>query len=92
MGVEVGQSKSHAFWGYSNPEITKDIIQGLPKTDLHCRIDGSVSLQRMWEEIQTANYNVLAKAGVGDCKTLEVSNSNTLVFFLLFPTKKFAGL
>ncbi len=32
-------SQHHAYWGgHTNPEITKEIIRAIPKTDLHCRL------------------------------------------------------
>ena len=34
------------------PAITSEILRGLPKTDLHCRLDGSVSINQLWKEIQ----------------------------------------
>ncbi|KAJ5071429.1 adenosine deaminase [Anaeramoeba ignava] len=35
-----------------DPPITLEIIQKLPKADLHCRLDGSVSIDTVWDEIQ----------------------------------------
>ena len=35
-----------------HPPITREILEGLPKTDLHCRLDGSVSIDLLWKEIQ----------------------------------------
>jgi adenosine deaminase len=31
-----------------NPDITEEIIRALPKTDLHCNLDGSVSIPWIW--------------------------------------------
>jgi len=36
----------------ANPEITADMLRALPKADLHCRLDGSVSIDTLWKEIQ----------------------------------------
>jgi len=34
------------------PVVTAEILRGLPKTDLHCRLDGSISITQLWKEIQ----------------------------------------
>jgi len=36
----------------ANPEITAEMLRALPKADLHCRLDGSVSIDTLWKEIQ----------------------------------------
>jgi len=35
-----------------HPAITAEILRALPKTDLHCRLDGSVSIDLLWKELQ----------------------------------------
>eukprot|EP01116_Phalansterium_solitarium_P019228 TRINITY_DN5309_c0_g1_i1.p1 TRINITY_DN5309_c0_g1~~TRINITY_DN5309_c0_g1_i1.p1 ORF type:complete len:847 (-),score=257.76 TRINITY_DN5309_c0_g1_i1:93-2633(-) len=58
-------AQTHGYWGgHGNPPITKELLQSLPKVDLHCRLDGSVSLATMWNELQAAPSDVLADAAL----------------------------
>jgi adenosine deaminase len=55
---EIGQP----YWGkHKNPPLTAEIIQLLPKGDLHCRLNGSVSVATVWDEVQ---YRVTLRAGL----------------------------
>ncbi|KAJ3452490.1 adenosine deaminase [Anaeramoeba flamelloides] len=36
---------------HKEPALTEEIIQQLPKTDIHCRLIGSVSKAQIWKEI-----------------------------------------
>lgn len=36
----------------------------MPKTDLHCRLDGSVSLSLLWKEIQDAKVDIKSQFNV----------------------------
>lgn len=40
------------------PEITAEIVKALPKTDLHCRFDGSVPPKFIWEELNAAKVDL----------------------------------
>ena len=40
------------------PAITKEIIAALPKTDLHCRLDGSLSIPQLWKELVEAKVDL----------------------------------
>eukprot|EP00005_Dracoamoeba_jomungandri_P005358 CAMPEP_0174254576 /NCGR_PEP_ID=MMETSP0439-20130205/3899_1 /TAXON_ID=0 /ORGANISM="Stereomyxa ramosa, Strain Chinc5" /LENGTH=758 /DNA_ID=CAMNT_0015336243 /DNA_START=196 /DNA_END=2469 /DNA_ORIENTATION=+ len=40
-----------------NPVITEELIKKLPKTDLHCRLDGSLSLEFIFEELNKIDAN-----------------------------------
>eukprot|EP00162_Nutomonas_longa_P015314 comp22270_c0_seq1/m.53073 comp22270_c0_seq1/g.53073 ORF comp22270_c0_seq1/g.53073 comp22270_c0_seq1/m.53073 type:complete len:766 (-) comp22270_c0_seq1:96-2393(-) len=41
------------YWkGIKCPEITYDLVRRLPKTDLHCRLDGSLSPEFAWSRIE----------------------------------------
>jgi len=53
LGIELNKrNSSHAYWdGHQNPLITKEILRAIPKTDLNCRLDGSVSVRALWQEI-----------------------------------------
>ncbi|EGG18123.1 adenosine deaminase [Cavenderia fasciculata] len=41
------------------PTMSLDIISNLPKADLHCRLDGSVSIGLMWDEMVANDYKLL---------------------------------
>eukprot|EP01112_Ceratiomyxa_fruticulosa_P016878 TRINITY_DN515_c0_g6_i2.p1 TRINITY_DN515_c0_g6~~TRINITY_DN515_c0_g6_i2.p1 ORF type:complete len:791 (+),score=159.06 TRINITY_DN515_c0_g6_i2:740-3112(+) len=59
------------YWGgHTSPTITRDMIRALPKADLHCRLDGSVSLDLVWKEIQDAKIDMKKSFGV-ECTSLD---------------------
>ena len=50
----------------SNPPVTNALLRALPKSDLHCRLAGSVSVPQLWRELQLLESPaaVLAAAGL----------------------------
>lgn len=59
VGVDIQSALTPTpYWGnYQNPPITKEIIRAIPKTDLHCNLEGSVSLELVWEELERAKID-----------------------------------
>ncbi|GAM28448.1 hypothetical protein SAMD00019534_116240 [Acytostelium subglobosum LB1] len=43
------------------PSVTHEMLSKLPKADLHCRFEGSVSLDQMWQEVQLAKIDINKK-------------------------------
>ncbi|EFA77527.1 adenosine deaminase [Heterostelium album PN500] len=41
------------------PKVTLEMLKSLPKADLHCRFDGSVSVEQMWREIELAKIDLI---------------------------------
>jgi hypothetical protein len=94
-------STTHAYWGgHLNPPITLDVLSGtlcnfewpndelelgLPKADLNCRFEGSVSLPTIWNELQQvpAKEEIFAKLNIRECNSLEVweISSSFLIIF-----------
>ena len=59
------------FWiDHVNPPITLDVVTSMPKTDLDCRLEGSVSLELVWKELQTAGVDLQAEYFL-PCSTFE---------------------
>jgi len=59
------------------PVITAEILRGLPKTDLHCRLDGSISINQLWKEIQDdKEFDLKAVTG------MDISSMDQLQKFL----------
>jgi adenosine deaminase len=55
----VDERKPVPYWGnHRNPPITREILRALPKADLHCRLDGSVSLQTVWRSFEAAKMSL----------------------------------
>jgi len=52
------------FHTVMEPPITIDVIKALPKTDLHCRFDGSVSLATVWKEIKQSKVDLQKHFGL----------------------------
>eukprot|EP01133_Synstelium_polycarpum_P003705 gene3705-4267_t len=52
------------------PEVTFDMIKQLPKADLHCRFDGSVSLELVWKELNSSSSSDIDLEDIG-CSTYE---------------------
>ncbi|ELR14824.1 adenosine deaminase [Acanthamoeba castellanii str. Neff] len=83
--------KQHGYWsGRVNPPITLDIVRALPKADLNCRIDGSVSIPLLWQELQAAKIDMKQRFGL-PCSSLEAdliaeNNSLDLRRIVLSPT------
>jgi adenosine deaminase len=56
------------------PEITDKVIKALPKADLHCRLDGSLPLTYVWEQLQAQKVDISNFGGKG-ITTLEAFGS-----------------
>jgi len=70
-GVHLHDKAYPNYWGnHINPTPTLELIRSIPKTDLHCKLDGSVSLETMWSEYQTSDIDFEKKFGV-PCHSLE---------------------
>jgi len=52
------------------PELTEEILKALPKTDLHCRFDGSVPSKNVWADLQESKIDLKAITGT-EIKTFE---------------------
>lgn len=50
-------------WRLPQRHISRELLRLLPKTDLHCRLDGSVSIDLLWKELQDASINLAALTG-----------------------------
>eukprot|EP01028_Stygiella_incarcerata_P013334 TRINITY_DN82176_c0_g1_i1.p1 TRINITY_DN82176_c0_g1~~TRINITY_DN82176_c0_g1_i1.p1 ORF type:complete len:1394 (+),score=360.81 TRINITY_DN82176_c0_g1_i1:132-4313(+) len=57
--------KKGVEWGHANPSLTLAMMRSLPKSDLHCRLDGSASLQWFYGE-----YTKCRKEGSPIVKTI----------------------
>lgn len=66
----------------NNPPLTQEILKNIPKADLHTRLDGSVSVNTLWNEFQ-----FLPKA-----KQQELVPDFTFSKFEVFGSKIFIGL
>ncbi|KAL0237785.1 hypothetical protein GEMRC1_012259 [Eukaryota sp. GEM-RC1] len=71
--------------------ISADVIQSLPKADLHCRLIGSVPLDVMWKEVElleenTDEYNIFCTS-LEDTALVEVSSYHSFAS-LLFPERR----
>eukprot|EP01104_Vermistella_antarctica_P015914 TRINITY_DN5322_c0_g1_i1.p1 TRINITY_DN5322_c0_g1~~TRINITY_DN5322_c0_g1_i1.p1 ORF type:complete len:817 (-),score=184.20 TRINITY_DN5322_c0_g1_i1:17-2344(-) len=58
--------RPHPFWEkHVNPDLSLELVRALPKTDMHCRFDGSVSVEWVWNELQAAGMDpILARFGI----------------------------
>lgn len=66
------------YWeGWDNPPITLDLVQALPKTDLHCNLEGSVSVDLLWQELQQAKMNIKSIIGI------EIKSANVIILELI---------
>eukprot|EP01119_Soliformovum_irregulare_P011081 TRINITY_DN2753_c0_g1_i1.p1 TRINITY_DN2753_c0_g1~~TRINITY_DN2753_c0_g1_i1.p1 ORF type:complete len:722 (+),score=251.54 TRINITY_DN2753_c0_g1_i1:20-2185(+) len=63
LGLEISPEIPRLpYWGgHDNPKITKEIIRLLPKSDLHCRLDGSIRIETLWKEFQLEKSNIKLK-------------------------------
>ncbi|KAH3760493.1 adenosine deaminase [Pelomyxa schiedti] len=50
-------------WRLPQRRMSREFLRLLPKTDLHCRLDGSVSVDLLWKELQTASINLASITG-----------------------------
>lgn len=47
--LEAAVERSGRYWrGIPPPALTEEVIRSIPKPDLHCRLDGSVSPETLW--------------------------------------------
>ncbi|KAM9975803.1 hypothetical protein ACTFIW_013193 [Dictyostelium discoideum] len=44
------------------PQITLELLENLPKSDLHCRFDGGVSIEQIWNEVQLLGIDKCEKS------------------------------
>jgi len=59
-------------------ELPLDLLRLLPKADLHCRFDGSVSVRTVWHEVQLARVDLrqfFSEQGI--CKAQEEASALT---------------
>eukprot|EP00005_Dracoamoeba_jomungandri_P005902 CAMPEP_0174262382 /NCGR_PEP_ID=MMETSP0439-20130205/12941_1 /TAXON_ID=0 /ORGANISM="Stereomyxa ramosa, Strain Chinc5" /LENGTH=743 /DNA_ID=CAMNT_0015347079 /DNA_START=173 /DNA_END=2401 /DNA_ORIENTATION=- len=75
LGVDfsaiTGGNQKQEYWGHhKNPAITLDMVKSLPKADLHCRIDGSVSISHLWDELTKASIDLEKSFGL-KCNCVE---------------------
>lgn len=58
VSIESIQNIDLPYWlNWDNPPISEEIVQALPKTDLHCNLEGSISLELLWNELNLAKLN-----------------------------------
>jgi len=50
-------------WRMPQQKINRELLRLLPKTDLHCRLDGSVSIDLLWKELKDANVDLARITG-----------------------------
>jgi adenosine deaminase len=48
---------------YDPKLLTDELIRAIPKTDLHARLDGSVCIDLLWQELHDAQVDLTALAG-----------------------------
>eukprot|EP01105_Mastigella_eilhardi_P005487 TRINITY_DN17187_c0_g1_i1.p1 TRINITY_DN17187_c0_g1~~TRINITY_DN17187_c0_g1_i1.p1 ORF type:complete len:761 (-),score=213.98 TRINITY_DN17187_c0_g1_i1:118-2400(-) len=48
---------------HARKAISLEVLKALPKTDLHCRLDGSVSIDLLWKELNDAKIDLMKIAG-----------------------------
>ena len=66
------RNPSIPYWGnHRNPAITAELLRTLPKADLHCRLDGSVSLPTVWRAFLEAKLSLHSFGYTGE-NTYEV--------------------
>ena len=61
--------------GLSN-KLPREVLAALPKTDLHCRLDGSISIDLLWKEIQDTKFDLTKVSG------REIATKEELLEFL----------
>lgn len=74
IGVDIESIKNPSlpYWlNWNNPPITSDIIRALPKTDLHCNLEGSVSIDLLWNELNLSQIQIRDIIGI-ETKSKEV--------------------
>ncbi|KAL0207760.1 hypothetical protein P9112_012388 [Eukaryota sp. TZLM1-RC] len=54
-----------------NSSFSREIINSLPKADLHCRLIGSVPLETLWKEIELLRNDKVSEERNILCQTLE---------------------
>jgi adenosine deaminase len=68
---EVLSPEKRPYWrSHVNPDITEEIVRALPKTDLHCNLDGSVSIPWIWAQLQKEKIDLKALFDI-TCNTQE---------------------
>ncbi|KAL0228197.1 hypothetical protein RCL1_004340 [Eukaryota sp. TZLM3-RCL] len=74
-------------------KVSKDLIEKLPKADLHCRLIGSVPLPNLWHEIELLKQNFGSLEMTKLCAALEETalddlSSIEILTKLLFPERR----
>ena len=84
IGLDLAQlSGSHSIVDRGlSKKLGREILAALPKTDLHCRLDGSVSIDLLWKELQDIKFDLTKATG------REIATQEELLEFLTTAEEK----
>jgi hypothetical protein len=91
LSLSLSSYDRRPYWrSHINPEITQAIVQALPKTDLHCNLDGCVSVSWIWNQLQKEKIDLKKMFDI-TCNSQEVLywEEGFLFLFWLFHSSIF---
>ena len=86
LTVPVDGAPRAPFWGqFTNPALTLAALRELPKADLHCRFDGSMSPRWLWSQMGDDPSRWLRDADLGiTADDFDAFRVTIFFFFFMF--------